>query len=358
MPSLLPARASALLLACGLSACASSDEPRQVLPPAERLAVDTLPGEPSLRGLCAVSAEVAWVSGSGPTVAVTRDGGQSWEQVTPRQWADETTALDVRDVHALDGRTAWILSAGPGAASRILRTDDGGATWAEEHREKAPESFLDGFAMRPDGFAVAYGDPLPGVGFRVLLRDPATGRWRPAVKAPQPHGTGEAAFAASGTGIRVRGNEVMFVTGASDRPARVLRSADLGGAWAASELPMPAAKPAEGAFSLSLGPDGSGVVVGGDFTARERGGTRCAAFTTDGGKTWSAPEVGPRGQRAGSCAIPGGRFLATGQTGTDATRDGGRTWEAFSDEGFHCVDAAPDGTVWFAGHRGRVARLR
>lgn len=350
-----PLAATAALLAVG---CASqADAPTPVADPAA-LEVDALDRGPSLRGLCAVSADVCWVTGSGPTVAVTTDGGETWRDVTPPSIQGQDPALDVRDVHARDGERAWVMCAGPGPSSRILRTDDGGASWTLEHQETDPASFLDGFDMDADERAVAYGDPLADGRFRVLLRDPVTGRWRTAPSAPGAIFEGEAAFAASGTGIRMTGARFLFVTGANDGSARALRSEDRGGSWSAAEIPMPAPKPASGAFSVALDAEGRGVAVGGDFTARERGGVDCAAYTEDGGATWAAPEAGPRGQRAGSCALGRGVFLATGQTGTDITRDGGRTWEAFSDEGFHCVDRAADGSLWFAGHRGRVARLR
>ena len=350
--------AVAALLASGCASWSAGADRLTAVPDPAGLEPGTIEQSPSLRGLCAVSADVCWVTGSGPTVALTTDGGASWRDVTPLSIQGEDPALDVRDVHARDGAQAWVMCAGPGGASRILRTDDGGTSWTVEHQETDPASFLDGFDMDPAGRAVAYGDPLADGRFRVLLRDPATARWRVAPSAPAALTSGEAAFAASGTGIRLDGARAVFVTGASDGTARAMISEDRAESWSAASIPMPAPKPASGAFSLALDGEGRGVAVGGDFTARERGGTQCAAFTEDGGATWAAPTIGPRGQRAGSCALGGGVFLATGQTGTDISRDGGRTWEAFSDEGFHCVDRAADGSLWFAGHRGRVARLR
>lgn len=358
MQCLLSPRAFAVAATLLTLGCSSAPEAPRPLENAAAMAVRTLPGGPSLRGLCAVSQEVAWVTGSGPTVAVTVDGGATWKNVTPASIQGEEPALDVRDVQAKSERTAWILCAGPGEASRILRTDDGGKSWALEHQETDPRSFLDGFDMGRNDVAVAYGDPLEDGRFRVLLRDPITGRWRTAPAPPAANAGGEAAFAASGTGIRMEGSRVLFVTGANDGQARALRSSDFGATWDASPVPIPAPKPASGAFSVALGPGGGAVAVGGDFTARERGGVDNAAYSRDGGRTWSSPEVGPRGQRAGSCALGDSDYLCTGQTGTDVSRDGGRTWSAFSDEGFHCVDRAPDGTLWFAGHEGRVARLR
>lgn len=40
-----------------------------------------------------------------------------------------TDSLQFRDVHAVDAETAYLLSIGSGADSRIYRTDDGGRSW-------------------------------------------------------------------------------------------------------------------------------------------------------------------------------------------------------------------------------------
>lgn len=310
----------------------------------------------SLRGLCAVDVDVAWATGSGATVALTVDGGRTWRQVAPAS----IEGLDVRDVHALDARTAWIMTAGPGEASRILRTDDGGGTWTEQHRETDPASFLDGFAFWSAERAIAYGDPLPGVGFRVLVTEDGGATWTAMPTGPSPMEGGEASFAASGTGVRTDGTtRAWIVTGANGAGARVFRSDDGGASWEAFTSTLAAGKPAAGAFSLAMRADGRGVLVGGDYLARSRSGTGNAAWTEDFGATWTAPTAGPRGQRAGSAVLGNGHFLCTGQTGTDISTDGGRTWRAFSDEGFHCVDVSTvDGTIWFAGPKGRVGRLR
>src|SRR5437764_11617720 len=77
------------------------------------------------RGLCAVSADVAWVSGTKGTFGRTADGGKTWTAGTV-PGADK---LDFRDVEAFGADTAYLLSAGPGEASRIYKTADGGKTW-------------------------------------------------------------------------------------------------------------------------------------------------------------------------------------------------------------------------------------
>ena len=82
------------------------------------------------RGLAPVGRRVAWVSGTNGTVLRTKDGGATWDDVSPGTVDGfDTTTLQFRDVEAWDSRRAVILSIGTGADSRIYRTRDGGATW-------------------------------------------------------------------------------------------------------------------------------------------------------------------------------------------------------------------------------------
>ncbi|MEM8712368.1 MAG: hypothetical protein AAGG01_15560, partial [Planctomycetota bacterium] len=81
---------------------------------AETLQVFATGSRASLRGLAGVSSQVAWATGSGATVLRTVDGGASFTNVAP----PSIEGLDVRDVHALSESIAWILTAGPGDASR------------------------------------------------------------------------------------------------------------------------------------------------------------------------------------------------------------------------------------------------
>src|SRR5258706_13224783 len=75
-----------------------------------------------LRGVSAASSTVAWASGSGGTYARTTDGGASWQSSVMRG----ASQLDFRDVQAVDANTAYLLSIGPGEASRIYKPTDGG----------------------------------------------------------------------------------------------------------------------------------------------------------------------------------------------------------------------------------------
>src|SRR5580704_12578625 len=74
----------------------------------------------SLRGVSAVSREIAWASGTHGTYLRTIDGGKTW---TPAQVPD-ATALDFRAVVAFSADEAFLMSIGTGEQSRIYHTTD------------------------------------------------------------------------------------------------------------------------------------------------------------------------------------------------------------------------------------------
>src|ERR1041384_449867 len=79
----------------------------------------------SLRGISAWSAQEAWASGTGGTYVHTIDGGATWKAAK----IPDADRLDFRDVQAVDARTVFLMSIGPGEQSRIYKTTDGGAQW-------------------------------------------------------------------------------------------------------------------------------------------------------------------------------------------------------------------------------------
>lgn len=91
-----------------------------------------------LRGLSLAGERVIWIGGSEGTLRRSTDAGLTWASVAP----PDTQALDFRDVEARDARRALALSVGPGSASRLFVTHDGGRTWttAWRHATHAPSS--------------------------------------------------------------------------------------------------------------------------------------------------------------------------------------------------------------------------
>ena len=106
--------------------------------------------EARLRGLSAVSGQVAWASGTGGTVLRSVDAGRTWV----RRPVPDADGLDFRDIEAIDEKTAYLLSIGEGEKSRISKTTDGGATWAT--------SFVNGDLRRDPGPGDRPGGLPPG----------------------------------------------------------------------------------------------------------------------------------------------------------------------------------------------------
>ncbi|SDC58878.1 WD40/YVTN/BNR-like repeat-containing protein [Actinokineospora iranica] len=306
-----------------------------------------------LRGLSAVSHRVAWASGSRGTVLRTVDGGKSWQRSSP----PETAALELRDIEAFDADSAVALSIGPGEQSRIFRTDDGGATWVETFRNTEATAFYDCLAFFDRKHGLALSDPVDGR-FRVLTTDDGGRSWSPVPGDRMPAALdGEFAFAASGQCLTVAGGRDAWIATGGGARARVLHSGDRGRSWTVADTVL-ASGPSAGVFATAFRDPRRGIAVGGDFAAPDSG-TDALGVTTDGGQTWQRPDSAPRGYRSGVAwrpHTPAGA-VAVGPTGSDATRDGGRTWHPFDAGSFDTVDCARDGACWAAGEKGRVATL-
>jgi photosystem II stability/assembly factor-like uncharacterized protein len=303
-----------------------------------------------LRGVSAVSDTVAWASGAGGTVLRTTDGGATW-QVRPVPGAER---LDFRDVDAFSDTVAYILSIGPGEASRIFKTTDGGATWTEQFKNTDPKVFLDAMTFRDASHGFAFSDSVDGK-FVILRTSTGGAAWeRVPQEALPPALDGEGAFAGSGTNIAIAGDHVWIGTTAS----RVLHSPDGGRTWSVTPTPL-ATGNSTGIFSVSFRDASHGVAVGGNYS-REQEAVDNAVFTADGGRTWTLSKPGLSGFRSVVAFVPGTKasFFAVGPSGADRSDDDGRTWSAAGTTGFHAFCFPPrSATGWGAGERGRIARL-
>jgi photosystem II stability/assembly factor-like uncharacterized protein len=310
----------------------------------------------TFRGVSAVDANVAWVSGSRGTVLRTEDGGATWKNVSPPGAA----ALDFRDVDAIDARTAYVLSIGNGDQSRILKTTDAGATWVTQFTSADQDAFFDAMAFWDADTGLAFSDSA-NAQFRIITTSDGGRTWTRVPPASLPPALdGEGAFAASGTNVAVWGDRHVWIgTGAAAR-ARVLRSSDRGKTWAIAETPIAAGGTA-GIYSIAFRDARNGVVVGGDYS-KEDLAIDNVAVTRDGGVTWTlAPGVG--GFRSVATYLPavsGPTLLVLGPSGADLSADDGRTWtgSATPFRGLHTYShARGTGTGWAAGARGQIAKF-
>jgi photosystem II stability/assembly factor-like uncharacterized protein len=302
------------------------------------------------RGLAAVSDRVAWVAGSQGTILRTVDGGRSWARVDPPGAAE----LQFRDIEAADQDHAVALTVGEGDQSRLYATADGGRNWTETFRNDDPAAFYDCITFLDRRHGLALSDPVGGR-FRILATADGGRSWSVQPDSGMPPALpGEFAFAASGTCLVSSGWRAYFATGGGER-ARVFSSRNGGRSWTVADTPIPSGESA-GIFSLAFRDPWHGIAVGGDFAA-PGAAPAGSATTRDAGRTWMVSATVPGEYRSGAAWLNTNTALAVGPTGSDISRDAGRTWTRFDTGSFDAVDCGRHDSCWASGDKGQVAVL-
>jgi photosystem II stability/assembly factor-like uncharacterized protein len=305
------------------------------------------------RGLSAVSATTAWVSGYTPTEGVvmrTTDGGATWQDVSPLG----TAGLQFRDIEAFDADDAVTMSIGSNPTDfRIYVTHDGGQTWDITFVNSEPTAFYDCMTFFDRNRGLALSDPPDGVHFRVIATDDGGMSWH-VTGLQMPAAPGEYAFAASGQCLTSdHGHRAWFGTGGSG--ASVFRSDDRGVSWTMAPTPM-LFGPTAGINGLAFDGQERGIAVGGDFTL-PAASPDAFARSFDGGSTWSLVPGAPQEYRSGVTWVDGQTAIAVGLSGSDVSTDFGATWTRFDDGSLDTVDCASPEACWSSGAAGRVAYL-
>jgi len=304
-----------------------------------------------LRGVSAVNNRVAWASGSGRTVLRTEDGGATWKRITVT-----TDMVDFRDIDAIDERTAYVLSIGNGAASRIYKTTDRGTTWTAQFQNQDPKAFLDAMSFWDAEHGLVIGDSIDRQ-FYILITANGGREWTRVAPDKLPAAlVNEGAFAASGTNIAVYGKRYAWIGLGSAERARVLRTTDGGQTWKVFETPIKSNQ-SSGIFSIAFRDEKHGVIVGGDYQ-KESEALDNLAVTNDGGETWTLTK-GLSGFRSVVAYIPGtSSMIAVGPSGSDYSADDGHTWSALAGPGFDTFSFPPRQKFgWAAGARGAIGRI-
>jgi photosystem II stability/assembly factor-like uncharacterized protein len=324
-----------------------------------------------LRGIHAVGGGVAWASGANGTVLRTEDGGYEWQTCAMPPGAEK---LDFRGVWAWDDNTAIVMSSGTGDASRLYKTTDGCSSWKLLYTNPDKDGFWDAVQPLNDKIVQVLGDPVSGAFFIGGLKTDGTSPclWRYAAADAQP---GAGAFAASNSSLVVQGgrytpDRAWFGTGGKPgafvyrldlRPVAGSRWAEgspdqIEGYWKPVPVPVASGADAAGVFSLGFRDAEHAVAVGGDYTKpNETAGT--AAWSADGGKTWTAAARPPHGFRSAVAWDADLKaWIAAGTNGSDISWDDGKTWQP--------LDGSETGGNWNAlslpwvvGPGGRVGKL-
>jgi len=310
----------------------------------------TISTDANFRGLCAVSAKVAWVSGTKGTYGRTTDAGRTWTVGT----VPGAAKLDFRDVEAFGETTAYLLSAGPGADSRIYKTVDGGKTWILQFTNPDREAFFDAMAFWDDKNGIALSDPVKGQFQLIATADGGTNWQRLSGTNLPPALPNEGAFAASGTCLVTHGKQdVWFCTGGA-KTARVFHSHDRGRNWTVGNTPILAGTESAGIFSIAFRDPNHGIIVGGDYRKPNDPGAT-AAITSDGGKARTLIDK-PFAYRSG-VAWAKDRWIAVGTSGSNVSQDDGATWKPLDDKNYNSVAFTSTGEGWAVGPAGRIAKF-
>jgi photosystem II stability/assembly factor-like uncharacterized protein len=311
-------------------------------------------GKPtSIRGLSVVNDNVAWISGSKGHIAITTDGGKTWDW----QQVKGFEKADFRDIEAFSTKEAIIMSSGTPAL--VLKTTDGGANWKVKYSNTDTAYFFDAmdFADKQHGYVL--GDPIGG---KFVLMETKDGgeTWNP-FKNPPDALPGEAAFAASGTCLRVDIDAINIVTGGSHSRYLILINDKISsGKWIYVDLALIHGKPSQGAFSLANG--NSDVIVGGDYQKDQ--------LINSVAEYWYSNDEHARGSAFLSKTPPAGFqscveyikddiFLSTGTPGSNMTTDGGKTWTKIDGSSYNVCRKAKQGKlVLLAGNGGKIGILK
>lgn len=299
----------------------------------------------SIRGLSVVNNKVAWLSSSGGYTAITRDGGLSWKW----QQVKGFEKADFRDIEAFSDKEAIVMSSGTPAL--ILKTTDGGANWQLKYRNDDKAYFLDAMDFSNKKHGLILGDPIDKK-FLLLETNDGGESWSILPNRPDAE-EGEAAFAASGTCLRLeKDGSVGFVTGG--KVARYITTGPDYKQWFNEYLPIAQGNESQGAFSL----ESSGLLfVGGDYSnSKESDGTAVyynpMIVSTKNGYERSYI---PSGYQSCVEYINAHISISTGTSGSNFTSNDGRTWRQIDTTSFNvCRKARTGKLVLLAGDKGKI----
>lgn len=297
----------------------------------------------SLRGLHVLNDTLAWASGAKGTLLKTVDGGKNWTRLPAPD------SIDFRSLWAFNDQQAIIASAGQPA--KIYRTADGGNSWQLVYNDLTGKAFFDAVTFWNTTNGLALSDPIDGK--ILLLRTTDSGKsWIP-IDAPAPK-AGEAFFAASNGSIAMAGNQHAWI-GTGGGAIRVLATKNGGTTWKEQPIAMPLFSEAAGLYALSFANPTAGVAIGGAYD-KPADSTYTAYYTTNGGQQWQLAATTPKGYRSGVAWIPNSSaVVAVGTTGTDISRDKGKTWHPQNTYNLNSIRFAPGGKRgWAVGANGTI----
>ncbi len=269
----------------------------------------------------------------GDTLWVTTNNGAAWMNVTPLNLPSGTAMSSAFFVNARTGWVSYTEGIGSGTNCGVLRTTNGGHTWAATKVGVSGSTvftsgYLD-FVNSSDGWLTAVVSGAMGADQSVLYHTSDGGaEWADiSVTSGLPSG----GLGTENGVVFLNGTDGWWVGGTLFKgPIGLYHSTDGGKTWAFQELPTPS--------GLSLTQvENNGVQVNaprffgdGDGVLTLTTATGVAIYsTTNGGATWDATITLPGESNAPQfVSLSTAWRVDTSGAGVQITHDGGKTWSA------------------------------
>ncbi|RSK34643.1 YCF48-related protein [Hymenobacter metallilatus] len=293
----------------------------------------------------AIDANTAWVSSTGAfsgeganQVARTFNGGQNWTVLTVPGVNPATQ--NIQAISAISATTAWVVTL-DAVGGRILKTTDGGATWAQQSTAgmfSQPDSWPNTIYFFNANDGVVMGDPdVAGGSMEIYYTSNGGTTWTRAANVP----VGTSGEYGSVLPPAVVGNSIWFANDEGD----IFRSANKGVTWSVTR-----GVAADAIENIAFRDEQNGLAL----ISSSSSTNHLLYRTTNGGATWSPlPYTGPL-HGISLDNVPGtsnyvsvGADFGNGDAGSSFSRDNGQTWIQIENSINHLLmDAASPTAVW------------
>jgi len=207
----------------------------------------------------AVSDQIGWAAGVGPTVVKTINGGISWSSAT-----GTGITGDVYNIYAWSANDA-LCTTSP-SATNIYKTTNGGTTWTLVFTQAG--GFIDAIQMINTTTGYALGDPVGGK-WTIVQTTNGGDNWARIATEPAQVGT-EAGW---NNALQIEGNNMWFGTNAT----KVYRSTDLGLTWTSGATTGTA-----NSYAVHYNNPTTGLAGGTAMVLSTNGGSSYSAVTNPG----------------------------------------------------------------------------